>query len=84
MGRNKNPSKASKKTVQRLSYERSADQPIAITPIEYTGLQEAYDHFNVDLFAGYARRRVHHLPAAGAFGRLFLARPVLRSGRSIW
>jgi len=52
MGRNKNPSKASKKTVQRRSYERSADQPIAITPIEYTGLQEAYDHFNVDLFAG--------------------------------
>jgi hypothetical protein len=27
-----------------------ADQPVAITPIEYGGLQEAYDHFNAALF----------------------------------
>jgi hypothetical protein len=28
------------------------DQPIAITPIEYSGLQDAYDHFNKWLFGG--------------------------------
>jgi hypothetical protein len=37
---------------QRRSYERKDDQPIAITPIEYGGLQEAFDHFNAVLFAG--------------------------------
>ena len=36
----------------RGSYERKADQPVAITPIEYSGLQEAYDHFNRELFDG--------------------------------
>jgi hypothetical protein len=39
-----------KKSVR--SYERSADQPVAITPIEYSGLQEAFDHFNAALFDG--------------------------------
>jgi predicted SprT family Zn-dependent metalloprotease len=34
------------------SYQRKADQPTAITPIEYGGLQEAYDHFNKELFGG--------------------------------
>jgi SprT-like family len=33
-------------------YERSADDPIAMTPIEYSGLQDAYDHFNGALFDG--------------------------------
>jgi hypothetical protein len=33
------------------SYDRSADQR-AITPIEYGGLQKAFDHFNAALFAG--------------------------------
>lgn len=42
------PSKKS----QRKSHERSVDEPVAITPIEYEGLQEAYDHFNVALFDG--------------------------------
>jgi SprT-like family len=42
---------ASKKT-QRRSYERAADQPVAITPVEYSGLQEAYDHFTRELFDG--------------------------------
>jgi hypothetical protein len=37
---------------RRRSYERNVDQPIAITPVEYGGLQEAYDHFNRELFAG--------------------------------
>jgi hypothetical protein len=37
---------------QRRSYERAIDQPIAITPVEYSGLQMAYDHFNELLFAG--------------------------------
>jgi SprT-like family len=37
---------------QRRSYGRAADKPIAITPIEYGGLQEAYDHFNAELFGG--------------------------------
>jgi hypothetical protein len=41
-----------KKTSQRRSYERTADRPVAITPIEYGGLQEAYDHFNAALFGG--------------------------------
>src|SRR5215469_9427347 len=36
----------------RRSYERKTDQPVAITPIEYGGLQEAYDHFNRELFDG--------------------------------
>ena len=34
------------------SYDQSADKPLAITPIEYGGLQEAYDHFNIELFDG--------------------------------
>jgi predicted SprT family Zn-dependent metalloprotease len=36
----------------RKSYERKADEPVAITPAEYSGLQEAYDHFNRELFDG--------------------------------
>jgi predicted SprT family Zn-dependent metalloprotease len=36
----------------RRSYERRMDQPVAITPVEYSGLQEAYDHFNRELFDG--------------------------------
>jgi hypothetical protein len=35
---------------RRRPYERPIDQPIAITPVEYGGLQEAYDHFNAALF----------------------------------
>jgi SprT-like family protein len=42
----------SKATPQHRSYERKADQPVAITPIEYSGLQEAYDHCNAELFGG--------------------------------
>src|SRR5262249_3675615 len=34
----------------RKSYQRKVDQPIAITPAEYGGLQEAFDHFNKALF----------------------------------
>jgi hypothetical protein len=41
-----------KTTKKSRSYERTADQPIAITPLEYGGLQEAYDFFNVILFDG--------------------------------
>src|SRR5262245_48061130 len=37
---------------RRRSYERKTDQPVAITPVEYSGLQEAYDHFNAVLFGG--------------------------------
>ena len=37
---------------KRVSYERKADQPLAITPVEYGGLQAAYDHFNTVLFDG--------------------------------
>jgi hypothetical protein len=32
------------------TYERKADEHAAITPVEYGGLQEAYDHFNKALF----------------------------------
>jgi len=41
-----------KKIRKRKTYERKADQPLAITPVEYSGLQEAYDHFNAELFDG--------------------------------
>jgi predicted SprT family Zn-dependent metalloprotease len=37
---------------KRRSYERKITEPIAITPVEYSGLQEAYDHFNRKLFDG--------------------------------
>jgi hypothetical protein len=37
---------------QRHSYQRKSDQPIAITPIEYSGLQQAYDHFKDEPFDG--------------------------------
>jgi hypothetical protein len=39
-----------KRSIQ--SYQRKVDDPVAITPIEYSGLQEAYDHFNTELFLG--------------------------------
>jgi hypothetical protein len=32
------------------TYERKADQPIALTEVEYSGLQRAFDFFNVALF----------------------------------
>ena len=34
------------------SYERAANGPIAITPVEYSEWQEAFDHFNKRLFEG--------------------------------
>src|SRR5215471_7492030 len=40
------------KAKRRRVYERPIDQPVAITPVEYSGLQEAYDHFNRTLFGG--------------------------------
>jgi hypothetical protein len=45
------PKRATKKSRPR-SYHRTADKPTAITPVEYGGLQEAYDHFNAELFEG--------------------------------
>jgi hypothetical protein len=42
--------KTAKPRVQ--AYHRKANQPAAITPVEYGGLQEAYDHFNAALFEG--------------------------------
>src|SRR6516164_7735722 len=61
------------------SYEGKVDQPMAITLIEYSGLQEAYDHFNAALFEGslaevfmtYQRRA--HSPRRAEVGRA--ARP---------
>jgi hypothetical protein len=50
MGRTRSGSGMTK--VMRRSHERKAEQPVAITPIEYGGLQEAYDHFNAALFDG--------------------------------
>jgi predicted SprT family Zn-dependent metalloprotease len=41
-----------KRNRKSRSYERNADELVAITPIEYTGLQQAYDHFNKELFDG--------------------------------
>jgi SprT-like family protein len=40
------------KAKRQRVYERPLDQPIAITPVEYSGLQEAYDEFNKRLFGG--------------------------------
>jgi predicted SprT family Zn-dependent metalloprotease len=37
---------------QSRSYERKTDRSVAITPAEYSGLQEAYDHFNNEQFGG--------------------------------
>jgi SprT-like family len=37
------------RALKRRSYERKR---VAITPVEYGGLQEAYDHFNRELFDG--------------------------------
>ena len=42
--------KDSKTPQRRQSYERDTDAPTAITPVEYGGLQEAYDHFSRTLF----------------------------------
>ena len=42
------PKKLKPKPRARRAYERKAAEPAAITPIEYGGLQEAYDHFNAD------------------------------------
>jgi hypothetical protein len=57
----------------RRSYERKVDQPVAITPAEYSGLQEAYDHFNREFFEGTLpdvfityQRRAHSLGYFGA------------------
>ena len=32
------------------TYERKSDRPTALTPVEYSGLQKAYDRFNAELF----------------------------------
>jgi hypothetical protein len=40
------------KTRKSQTYEREDDRPIALTPVEYGGLQEAFDHFNTQLFGG--------------------------------
>jgi len=40
------------KKPQRQSYERKIKEPTAITPVEYSGLQAAYDHFDRVLFDG--------------------------------
>jgi hypothetical protein len=71
------------------SYERALKPVPAITPVEYSGLQVAYDHFNKDLFGGslpdvfivYQRKanmRGHFAPdrysaRVGEFGRHELA-----------
>jgi hypothetical protein len=44
------PKKLKPKPRARRAYERKATEPAAITPIEYGGLQEAYDHFSRMLF----------------------------------
>ena len=44
--------KSATENMHRRSYERAADEPIAITPVEYGGLQEGFDRFNRGLFSG--------------------------------
>jgi SprT-like family len=41
-----------KNSIEARAYERTAARPLAITPIEYSGLQEAFDHFSGVLFEG--------------------------------
>ena len=49
----KQPSTKSEANPQHVqSYQRKEDRPGAITPIEYSGLQEAFDQFNAALFEG--------------------------------
>jgi hypothetical protein len=40
------------KTKRWLKRQQKGPRREAITPIEYSGLQAAYDHFNKELFAG--------------------------------
>jgi hypothetical protein len=40
----------SRRSNKSRSYERKAGEPVAITPVEYGGLQAAYEHFNRELF----------------------------------
>jgi hypothetical protein len=61
------------------------DQPVAITPVEYSGLQEAYDHFNRELFEGALpdvfityQRKANSL---GYFGADRFAGRVIKGGR---
>lgn len=44
--------KASKTRHSVRSYQQQSNRPLPITPVEYGGLQVAYDHFNKTLFAG--------------------------------
>src|SRR6516165_11710886 len=44
--------KSATENMHRRSYERADDEPVAITPVEYGGLQEGFDHFNRELFSG--------------------------------
>src|SRR6516165_1702635 len=44
--------KSATENMHRRSYERTEDEPVAITPVEYGGLQEGFDHFNRELFSG--------------------------------
>jgi hypothetical protein len=45
--------KRNKRSVAKSrTYQRRADEPVAITPVEYGGPQEAYDFFNTELFGG--------------------------------
>ena len=40
------------KTKRWLKRQQKGSRAGAITPVEYTGLQAAYDHFNKELFEG--------------------------------
>jgi len=50
------PTRRLLKQTRSASYERKFKETPAITPIEYGGLQEAYDHFNRELFGGNLSR----------------------------
>ena len=56
----------------------------AVTPIEYSGLQDAYDHFNAALFARDAAGRFYNVPTKGKQRRLLFARSFFRSRRETW
>ena len=59
-----------------LNVRTKADDPIAITPAEYGGLQAAFDYLNARLFEGELPNVFITYQRRGSFGRLFFAGPI--------
>ena len=66
------------------TYDTEQADPAAITPIEYGGLQDRVRPLQRRAVRRHAAGRFHNATNERAFGRLFLARPVLRPRRQVW